>query len=266
MIDFFHIFVLAVLQGITEFLPVSSSAHLILLPKILGWSDQGIAFDIAVHVGTLFAIICYFRKEIALMIVDWLKSLLGKGSTKNSHLAWMVIWGTVPVGVAGFLVKHLVETALRSELIIALTTIVFGLLMGFAYWRAKCARDEYTITWQDVLAISLAQVIALIPGTSRSGITTTAGLMVGLTPKAAARYSFLLAIPVIASAGLLQGLELLHSNVVVPWRELFIAVVLAAISGYLCIYFFLKVLDKIGFYPFVIYRVILGVLLFMLFY
>ncbi len=266
MINILNIFVLSILQGITEFLPVSSSAHLILLPKILGWSDQGLAFDIAVHVGTLFAIIWYFRKEIVVMTADWFKSILGHGSTQNSNLAWMVFWGTVPVGFAGFLVKHIVETALRSELIIATTTIVFGLLMGLAYWQAKSTRDEYSITWKDVLVIGVAQALALIPGTSRSGITATAGLMVGLTPQAAARYSFLLAIPVIVSAGILQGLELWHSNVTVPWMELLLAIVLSGISGYLCIYFFLKLLNRIGFYPFVIYRVILGVFLLVVFY
>ena len=256
-----HIIILAILQGVTEFLPVSSSAHLILLPKLLGWADQGLAFDIAVHVGTLFAIVCYFRAELTKMLIDWTKSILGRGATPDSRLAWMVIFGTIPVAVAGVLTKHLVATYLRSEIILAYTTIFFGLLMGLAYLFAKKRKDEYAINWRDVLIIGVAQAIALIPGTSRSGITATAGLMVGLTPNAAARYSFLLATPVIVSAGTLQGLELLHSNAVVPWQDLLLAMVVAAASGYVCIYLFLKLLNKIGFYPFVIYRLILGAVL-----
>jgi undecaprenyl-diphosphatase len=266
MLNNMQIVVLSVLQGVTEFLPISSSAHLILLPKILGWPDQGLAFDIAVHVGTLVAIVSYFRKELVAMTIDWVKYICGNGATQNSNLAWMVIWGTIPVGLVGFFSKHIVETALRSEFIIVVTTILFGVLMGIAYKIAQCKRDEYAMRWKDVLIIGLSQVIALIPGTSRSGITATAGLMVGLTPKAAARYSFLLAIPVIASAGLLQSIELLHSSIVVPWKELFYAMFLAAVSGYMCIYFFLKLLNRIGFYPFVIYRIILGIFLFVIFY
>jgi undecaprenyl-diphosphatase len=266
MLNNMQIVVLSVLQGITEFLPISSSAHLILFPKILGWPDQGIAFDIAVHVGTLVAIISYFRKELVAMIVDWLKYLGGKGSTQNSNLAWMVICGTIPVGLFGIFCKHIVETTLRSEIVIAITTILFGILMGIAYKYAQCKRDEYAMRWQDVIIIGLAQAVALIPGTSRSGITATAGLAVGLTPKAAARYSFLLAIPVIVSAGVLQSIELLNSPIIVPWRELFCAMTIAAISGYMCIYLFLQLLHKIGFYPFVIYRVALGAFLLLMFY
>ena len=195
MLNNVQIFVLSIIQGITEFLPVSSSAHLILLPKLLHWPDQGLAFDIAVHVGTLFAILSYFRKELFLMIVDWFKFISGHGSTKNTKLVWMIFFGTIPVGLAGFLGKHIEETYFRSEIIIAITTIGFGLFMGLAYYLARGGRDEYSMCWKDVLVIGIFQVLALIPGTSRSGITVTAGLLMGLSSKASARYSFLLAIP-----------------------------------------------------------------------
>jgi undecaprenyl-diphosphatase len=260
-----QIIVLSIIQGLTEFLPISSSAHLILLPKILAWPDQGLAFDIAVHIGTLLAIIGYFRNELTVMIIDWIKHLCSGKVTKNSNLAWMIILGTIPVGLAGFFCKHIIETTLRSAFVIANTTIIFGLLMGIVYWISKRKRDEYSMNWKDVLVIGLAQAIALIPGTSRSGITTTAGLIMGLTPQAAARYSFLLAVPAISSAGMLKGLELLHSTQVVPWKELFYAMIIAAVSGYVCIYFFLKLLPKIGLYPFVIYRLALGTFLLLVF-
>lgn len=265
-----QILILSLLQGITEFLPISSSAHLILLPKLLGWPDQGLAFDIAVHVGTLLAILSYFWQELKAMLIDFSNMFFtgnySKNYSKNSKLALMVIIGTIPVGVIGYLSKHMVATTLRSEIIIAITTIVFGLLLGIVYKFAPSNHDEYSMRWYEVLIIGLAQAIAIIPGTSRSGITVTAGLLVGLTPTAAAKYSFLLAIPVISLAGLLQSIELLHSNVVVPWQELGYAMLMAAISGYCCIYIFLKLLNRIGFYPFVIYRLILGSYLLVVFY
>ncbi|HDZ16321.1 MAG TPA: undecaprenyl-diphosphate phosphatase, partial [Methylophaga aminisulfidivorans] len=179
--DFLHILALAILQGLTEFLPISSSAHLILLPIIADWQDQGLAFDVAVHVGTLSAVILYFRKTIVILSADWFSSLKQRQSVGDSKLAWAVIFGTIPVGLAGLFLGDYVETSLRSPLVIAITTIVFGLLLGWADWRGKRIRNENQLTWHDVLFIGIAQAIALIPGTSRSGITITAGLMLGLT-------------------------------------------------------------------------------------
>ncbi|WP_284452158.1 undecaprenyl-diphosphate phosphatase [Methylophaga thalassica] len=263
--DLLHIIALALLQGLTEFLPISSSAHLILLPIIADWQDQGLAFDVAVHVGTLTAVIIYFRRTIRALIVDWFKSVAQKQTIGDSKLAWAVLFGTIPVGLAGLFLGDQVETSLRSPLVIATTTIVFGLLLGWADWQGKRIRNENRLNWFDVLFIGIAQAIALIPGTSRSGITITAGLMLGLTREAAARFSFLLSIPVIVLAGGLKIIELIESQLVIDWFALCAGALFSAVSAYLCIFLFLKMLDRIGMWPFVLYRLVLGVLLFWLF-
>lgn len=263
--DLLQLIVLALVQGLTEFLPVSSSAHLILVPVLTDWPDQGLAFDIAVHVGTLAAVVAYFRRELGAMARDWFASVAGRGHTDESRLAWAVLWGTVPVGLAGLLGKSLIETHLRSPLVIAATTIVFGLLLGYAYIAGRRSRDEYGIGRADVVVIGCAQALALIPGTSRSGITITAALLRGFEARASARFSFLLSIPVIALAGMLQVKDLLDAPVPVQWRTLIAATVVSAVSAYLCIHYFLSLLDRVGMTPFVVYRLLLGGLLLVLF-
>lgn len=258
MIEYLHILALALLQGITEFLPISSSAHLILLPKIMGWEDQGLSFDIAFHVGSLLAVVCYFRRELSLMAKDWFYSLLGKPQTLHSRLAWAIGLTTIPVGLSGLFAKHLVEIALRSQLVIATTTILFGLVLGYAAWRATCKRDEHKIGWRDIVWIGCAQALALIPGTSRSGITMTAGLFVGLTKEAAARFSFYLAIPVIALAGGLEAATIVRNDITIHWQPLLFGTAISAISAFCCIHLFLKLLARIGLLPFVLYRLALG--------
>jgi undecaprenyl-diphosphatase len=263
--DFVQIIALALLQGLTEFLPISSSAHLILLPILANWQDQGLAFDVAVHVGTLAAVVYYFRRTLRTLINDWWQSVVQRQRVGESHLAWAVGFGTIPVGLAGLLLGDVIETALRSPLVIAVTTILFGLLLGWADWRGKRQRQEQQIGWKDVLFIGLAQAVALIPGTSRSGITMTAGLMLGLTREAAARFSFLLSIPVILLAGGLKTRDLVQSTLSVDWTALISGAVFSAISAYICIFLFLKMLERIGMWPFVIYRLILGAILLWLF-
>ena len=263
--DSLHAILLALLQGFTEFLPVSSSAHLILLPRLLGWEDQGLAFDVAVHVGTLTAVVLYFRRELVPMARDWLQSLLTRQNTANSRLAWAVLWGTVPVGLAGLIFKGYIEVNLRSELVIAAATIGFGLLLWLADSKGRGQRDEYSLRVSDILIVGVAQAIALIPGTSRSGITMTAGLMLGLSRQAAARFSFLLSIPVITLAGLMLTRDLVNTPGLVDWEAMVIGVVTSAITAYLCIHYFLKLLERIGMLPFVIYRLALGALLVVLF-
>jgi undecaprenyl-diphosphatase len=260
--ELFHIVWLALLQGLTEFLPISSSAHLILLPKLSGWSDQGLAFDVAVHVGTLSAVVWYFRRELRVMLRDWFASLRTGKQVGDSRLAWAVGFGTIPVGLAGLLFKDVVENGLRSPMVIAWATVIFGLLLWWADAQGKRVRSEHTIGWRDVVVIGVAQAIALIPGTSRSGITMTAGLMMGLTRAAAARFSFLLSIPVIILAGGLNALELVESNHAVDWSALGLGVIFSAVSAYLCIHLFLKALERIGMLPFVIYRLVLAAVLF----
>lgn len=188
--DLIQVVVLAVVQGITEFLPISSSAHLILVPIFSSWADQGLAFDIATHLGTLVAVILYFRRELHAMSREWIESLLTKRSTANSRLTWAVLLGTIPVGLAGITFKGLIESDMRSPLILAGGLIFFGVLLGWADWRHAGKRSENQMTWKDVLVIGCAQALALIPGTSRSGITMTAALMMGFSRESATRFSF----------------------------------------------------------------------------
>lgn len=260
--------ILALLQGLTEFLPISSSAHLILVPVITGWQDQGLAFDVAVHVGTLFAVLIYFRKQVASLFIAWLRSLPGilPGSDHGKHdndskLAWAVIVGTIPVGIVGLLGKDFIEGYLREPLVIALATIVFAILLWYADAKRKEISDEYSMSWRDVIFIGVAQAFALIPGTSRSGVTMTAGLMAGMTRTGAARFSFLLSLPVIVLAGGLETLELLHSSDPVAWGQLIFGTLLSFVAALACIHYFLMWLPRIGMFPFVIYRLLLGVVL-----
>ena len=258
--DIVQIIVLALVQGLTEFLPISSSAHLILVPILTGWDDQGLAFDVAVHVGTLTAVVLYFRKEIGVMFLAWMASLKGNHS-EDSRLAWGVLIGTIPVGLVGLLFKGYIADNLRTELVIAVTTIIFGLLLWYADWSGKRDRDEHTLSWKDIIIIGCAQAIALIPGTSRSGITITAGLMLGLTAQAAARFSFLLSIPVIVLAGGVETLGYLEVASADDVNDLVIGALISAVSAYLCIHYFLMLLERVGMTPFVIYRLLLGIIL-----
>ncbi len=263
--DLLQIIALALIQGLTEFLPISSSAHLILLPLLAGWQDQGLAFDVAVHVGTLSAVIFYFRNTLTTLTTDWFASVGQRQRVGESTLAWAVLLGTIPVGLAGLLFSDIIEHHLRSPLVIATTTILFGVMLGWADWRGKQQRDEQQLTLLDILFIGVAQAIALIPGTSRSGITITAGLMLGLSRQAAARFSFLLSIPVIVLAGGMKMIELIQSNIPTDWFAITSGTMLSAISAYICIHFFLKMIEKMGMWPFVVYRLILGLVLLQLF-
>lgn len=259
--ELLQIAVLALLQGLTEFLPISSSAHLILFPRLQGWADQGLAFDVAVHVGTLVAVVWYFRAELNRMIRDWLRSLAERRAVGESRLAWAVLFGTIPVGLAGLLFKDIVETDLRSPLVIAWATIGFGLLLWWSDRAGRRVREESRIGWRDVVVIGIAQALALIPGTSRSGITMTAGLAMGLTRSGAARFSFLLSIPVIVLAGGLNAVELIGLGEGVDWSALLLGALFSGVSAYLCIHFFLKLLERSGMTPYVIYRLLLGTML-----
>lgn len=259
--DFFQVLVLAIIQGLTEFLPISSSAHLILVPLIVGWPDQGLAFDLAVHVGTLGAVLYYFRYDLNKIIRDWCTSVIQRKEVGDSRLAWAVGIGTIPVGLFGLLFGDFIEENLRSTLVIALTTIFFGLLLGWADFKGKRERDEHTLSWRDIITIGCAQALALIPGTSRSGITITAALFLGLSREAAARFSFLLSIPAILLPGGLKATELIQAGAPVDWEILITGALISGVFAYLCIHYFLKLLERIGMQPFVIYRLILGVIL-----
>lgn len=263
--DIIQIIVLALVQGLTEFLPVSSSAHLILVPYLTDWPDQGLAFDVAVHVGTLTAVVIYFRAEISNMTVSWFGSLKGNHS-EDSKLAWAVLIGTIPVGIIGLLFKDPISEHLRTPLIIAITTITFGALLLYADYAGKRERDEHSMSWKDIIIIGCAQAIALIPGTSRSGITITAGMMLGLTAPAAARFSFLLSIPVILLAGTMETIDYLEVASINDMNDLILGAIISAVSALLCIHLFLKLLERIGMAPFVFYRLVLGILLLALYF
>jgi undecaprenyl-diphosphatase len=256
--ELIQVIVLALVQGITEFLPISSSAHLILVPALMGWPDQGLAFDVAVHIGTLAAVLIYFRSELLAMTRSWLVSLRGRGCDTDARLAWMVVLATAPVVVAGVLGKDFIESELRSIAVLATTTIIFGLLLGWADWRGRRERDEYSLGWGGALLIGAFQTLALIPGTSRAGITLTAGLLLGLTRPAAARFAFLLAIPTTAASGVLLTRDLLREPAAVDWGVLGLGAVLAGLSAYLCIVLLLRMLRHTGLMPFVIYRLFMG--------
>ena len=257
--DNLQIIILALIQGLTEFLPISSSGHLILPAELLGWRDQGLAFDVAVHVGTLAAVLIYFRNDIGRLIVAWFTSLRGE-SSQDSLLAWNIIWATVPVGIVGLLFEDFIEAHLRSVAVIAATTIIFGLLLGWADKTGKRSKSISELGLSPAIIIGCAQAVALIPGTSRSGITMTAGLALGFTRQAAARFSFLLSIPVITLSGGFKTFELVEEGGA-DWFALGLGSFLAAVSAFACIYWFLKLIDRIGMWPFVVYRLLLGAVL-----
>ena len=257
--DLIQILVLAIVQGLTEFLPISSSAHLILSPYLFGFADQGLAFDIAVHLGSLFAVMLYFRREVVAVTGDWFKSLPASGtSTANSRLGWAIILGTIPVVIAGLLMKSLVEHEFRSPLLIAVTTIGFGLLLWWADARASRSRELNSLGWKDALFVGLAQALALVPGTSRSGITMTAALMLGFNRRSASRFSFLLAIPTILMSATLVTRDLIESDAAIDWTALGLGVILSFLAALTTIHYFLRFIERMGMKPFVIYRLLLG--------
>lgn len=275
--DSLQIIILALVQGLTEFLPISSSAHLILVPQLLDWPDQGLAFDVATHFGTLLAVLWYFRKDLHPLFADWLKSIHLKRNTGDSLLAWGVLLGTIPAGITGYLIDGYAEQ-LRNPLLIAGTTIVFGLLLWYADANSQRKLDalkskdkqaeqknEHQMTLKMILFIGFAQALALIPGTSRSGITITAALLMGMSRKASARFSFLLSIPLILVASLLKTAELNGTSTPISWIDILWGTSLSAISAYLCIHYFIQLLDKVGMLPFIIYRLFLGFILLWIF-
>lgn len=272
-IDAAQAIILALVQGLTEFLPISSSAHLILPAQLLGWQDQGLAFDVAVHVGTLFAIVLYFRQEVVNLLTAWCSSLFNrkalqapktdsdKQKLEDSRLAWLIILATIPAGLSGILFNDFIEDHLRSTAVIATTTILFGLLLWWSDIKGSRRLSLPELGWKQALIIGVSQALALIPGTSRSGITMTAALLLGFGRDAAARFSFLLSIPLIAAAGLLKTKELLEQGSDQDWLMVGLGTLVAFLSAYACIHLFLKFLERIGFAPFVIYRLLLGAIL-----
>ena len=260
--SYFEAIILAIVQGITEFLPISSSAHLILVPELLGWADQGLAFDVAVHVGTLIAVMAFLRKELQAIIPAWILGWRGFDWDTSGKIGWLVVFATIPVGLVGLFAKDLIELYLRSAWVIAATTFIFGLLL----WWADRAADKNVVpmeelTWKQTLMIGVAQAFALIPGTSRSGVTMTAMIALGFSRVASARFSFLMAVPAIALPGLLKGGELASSGQAVAWDVLLIGVAVSAITAFICMHWFMRFIEKVGMTPFVIYRILLAIVI-----
>jgi undecaprenyl-diphosphatase len=265
--DIFQAIILALIQGLTEFLPISSSAHLVLVPKLFGWADQGLVFDVAVHVGTLLAVLVYLREEITRIMVSWFSGWSRWHWDQDGILGWFIILATIPLGLVGLLGNDWVERNLRDPMVIAIATLVFGLLLGWADRQGnQPTRTIADMGWRDALLIGFAQALALIPGTSRSGITMTLGLVLGLSRLEAARFSFMLAIPAITLSGLLKSWELANDAVTINWPSLSVGIVVSAVTAFLCIEGFMHLVMRIGMKPFVIYRVLLALVLFAFFY
>jgi undecaprenyl-diphosphatase len=247
--------VLAFIQGLTEFLPISSSAHLILPSQLLGWPDQGLAFDVAVHLGSLVAVLLYFRQDLMTLLAGSVAALRTGRMNEQFFMVLCLALATLPVAVAGVLLADLVAGHLRTVPVIAATTIGFGVLLALADRRQSGAAQ---LSLRAALLIGLAQVLAIIPGTSRSGITMTAALFCGLNRQTAARFSFLLSIPVIAAAGAFTTLDALETPAAMSPGALILGTLIAAATAYATIAAFLKLVDRIGFLPFAVYRCLLG--------
>lgn len=259
--EFSHLLALGLIQGLTEFLPVSSAAHLILLPRLLGWRDQGLAYDIAAHLGTLLAVTIYFRRDLAAIARGGAHALRTGELTDDGRLFWLLLLACVPIALVGGLMYETVATRFRDPLLIAGANLVFALFLWLSDARGKREREVRAVTFRDALVIGLAQVLSIVPGTSRSGVTMTAGLMLGLTREASARFTFLLAVPVILMAG---GYELYRVAAIEAEADpaLFTLVVLfSGASALAAIHFFLRWVERYGMLPYVIYRLLLGAVL-----
>lgn len=257
--------ILGISQGLTEFLPISSTAHTLIVSRLLGWPDPGAAFTAVTQVGTELAVVIYFRNDIARILKAWFASLTkaDQRSNPDAKMGWYVIIGTIPIGIAGLAFKSSIETTARNLWLVAGSLIVMGILLGLADRYARHTKSEVDINTKNAILFGLGQALALIPGVSRSGATITAGLAMGFKRDVAARYSFLLAIPaVFASAALTAGD--IATDDFVNWPATIVATVVAFVVGYFVIAGLMKYLQTRTFLPFVIYRIGLGTLLLVL--
>lgn len=263
----FEAILLGIIQGLTEFLPVSSSAHLRISSELMGIGDAGAAFTAITQLGTEAAVVVFFWRDITRIIGRWFRSLTGKLPRKDPDalMGWWIIVGTVPIVVLGLVFQDQIETTLRSLWFTAITLIVFGLLLGAADRIGRKQRDIKDLTWKRGLAYGFAQALALIPGVSRSGGTITAGLLMGYTREAAARYSFLLAIPAVFGSGFYQLLKVMKSPTdTTPMGLTALATVVAFLIALVVIGLFMKYISKRSFMPFVVYRILLGIVIIVL--
>lgn len=254
--------ILALIQGITEFLPISSTAHLIMVPYLTGWVDQGLAYDVALNTATWLAVVIYFRRDISDLFTGFLR-LLRERTFDGNHdgkLAIMVVAATIPVAIVGLLAHDLVAHELRTLSVIGWSSIIWGVVLWIADRRPGTGTVR-SMGWGSAMFIGLCQAIALIPGTSRSGITMMAGLFSGLSRDGAARFSFLLAIIVGALAGGKEGVDMVSAGMDTPWLAVFVGGAVAFVAAYFAIHYFLKLISRSSMNVFVVYRIILGLLL-----
>jgi len=258
----FHLFLVAIIQGITEFLPVSSSGHLILLPNLTGLQDQGQTIDVAVHIGTLLAVVLYFYRDVGMAISGIPRLVTGRADTPQSRLALLLMLATIPVVVAG-LILHLtgLDEAMRSIKVIGWTMLLFGLLLYWADQRGPSEKTTTDWTIRDAITLGFWQAIALIPGTSRSGITITGARQMGYTRHDSAKIAMLMSIPTIAASGILLGAKVLATADIQTARDASIAAALSFIAALIALSLMMRLLRSVSFTPYVIYRVILGVVL-----
>lgn len=252
---------LGVLQGLTEFLPISSSAHLAIYPQLLGFDDPGASFTAVAQIGTELAVLVFFAKDIWRIASAWLKSLVQPAArgTFDARMGWFIIIGTLPVGIAGVLLERTIQTSFRSLTLIAVNLIVFGIILGIADRVGRRERPIETLTLRHAVLYGLGQMLALIPGVSRSGSTISVGLLLGYTREAATRYAFLLAIPAVLAAGIFQIPDI-SGSAEPGLPKTITAAVVAFIVGYVAIGWLLRYLRTGSYFPFVIYRIALGVL------
>lgn len=260
-----QIIVLAVVQGLTEFLPISSSGHLVLVPYLVEWADQGLAFDVAVHFGSLIAVCVFFREDILGLLRGTSQLLGGNLHMPQANMALAIGVGTIPAAIAGLLFASWIEANLRDPSVIVYTLSGYGILMALADRFGKSDRVIASVRIRDALVIGCAQALALVPGTSRSGVTITVARVLGLKRQDAARFSFLLSAPVILLATLYKGFELITGEAAVAWGQLALGASVSAIVAYLSIEFFMRFVSRIGLAPFAVYRLALaGVILYVL--
>ncbi|WEH32363.1 undecaprenyl-diphosphate phosphatase [Streptomyces sp. AM 4-1-1] len=274
--SWFESFVLGLVQGLTEFLPISSSAHLRLTAAFAGWHDPGAAFTAITQIGTEAAVLIYFREDIARIVSAWFRSLTDSAARRDhdAQLGWLVIVGSIPIGVLGVTFKDQIEGPFRDLRLIATTLIVMGVVLGIADrlaardeigGRHRATRDRKSLRdlgVKDGLIFGFCQAMALVPGVSRSGATISGGLLMGYTREAAARYSFLLAVPAVLASGVFELKDAGEGHV--SWGPTIFATVIAFAVGYAVIAWFMRFVSTRSFMPFVVYRVLLGVLLFAL--
>lgn len=256
-----QIVVLAIVQGLTEFLPVSSSGHLVLVPYLFDWADQGLAFDVAVHAGSLAAVCVFFRKDIASLLQGAAQVLGGNVKTTESRMALGIAAATVPAAAAGLMFASWLEANLRDPLVIVYTLAGYGVVMAVADRVGRREKVLADFGIKEAFIVGCAQALSLIPGTSRSGVTITAARFLGFKRHDAARFSFLLSAPVILLAAGYKFVELLMSDVVVAWGQLALGALLSCVVAYISIEFFMRVVSRIGLVPFAVYRLILAVVI-----